>query len=61
MSKKLEYLKQRMNHLVIKADHYSRSDWDSYQRVQAEMKKLDEEILDLMLKENETFLQNKVG
>jgi hypothetical protein len=50
-----EVLKQ-IQILEIKADHYSRSDWESYLRVRDQLKNLDCILLDIYNRENEDFL-----
>lgn len=47
--------------LEIKADHYSRTDWEAYNRVLEQLKNLDAILLDIYNQENETFLQTKQG
>lgn len=53
---KEEILKQ-INELEIKADHYSRTDWEAYLRVRDQLKNLDCILLDIYNNENITFLQ----
>lgn len=54
---KQELLK-KLEELSIKADHYSRTDWDSYLQIQEQLKDLDMKLLDVYHQENESFLQS---
>jgi hypothetical protein len=59
-SKKLtkeEILKQ-YEELEVKADVYSRTDWEALDAVLAQLKNLDAILLDIYTQENETFLQS---
>lgn len=47
---------KEIHELEVKADHYSRTDWDAYNRVRDQLKNLDMILLDIYSKENETFL-----
>jgi len=51
-------LLERVTQLEIKADHYSRTDWDAYQSVLDELREIDSLLLDMYNAENESFLQN---
>lgn len=46
-----EAIKAKLDELEIKADHYSRTDWESLQAVEAEISTLNLKYLDLMLAE----------
>lgn len=46
-----EQIKAKLDELEIKADHYSRTDRVAYDRVQSEIKGLDEEYMALMVAE----------
>ena len=57
---KAEILK-KFEELEIKADHYSRTDWEAYDGVMAQLKNLDAILLDIYNEENERFLQSHKG
>jgi methionyl-tRNA synthetase len=46
-----------INKLEIKADHYSRTDWQEYTKITQQIKELDEKLLDIFNNESEMFLQ----
>ena len=47
----------QIEHLEIKADHYSRTDWELYLTVCEELNALNLILLDMITNENETWLQ----
>ena len=53
---KAELLRQ-IEDLEVKADHYSRTDWVRYEQCQKELAKLNDQLLDCLTSENESFLQ----
>lgn len=59
-SKKMtkEEILKKYEELEIKADHYSRTDWEALDAVLAQLKNLDAILLDIYTQENETFLQS---
>lgn len=56
-----EKLIQKYHELEIKADHYSRTDWDAYTRVREEMQKIDLQLLDIYNRESDMFLLESMG
>lgn len=54
----MEEILNKISDLEIKADHYSRTDWDAYNRTCEQLKNLDMILLDMYTKENETWLQS---
>lgn len=56
-----EDILNKYHELEIKADHYSRTDWEALDAVLAQLKNLDAILLDIYTQENETFLQTNKG
>lgn len=56
-----EEILKKFEELEVKADHYSRSDWQAYDAVLAQLKNLDAILLDIYTQENNQFLQTKKG
>lgn len=52
-----QQLLDETTNLEVLADHYSRTDWESYNRVMEQLKNIDAILLDIYTKENESFLQ----
>lgn len=53
-----EEILKKFEELEIKADVYSRTDWEAYQAVREQLANLDKILLDIYSQENETFLQS---
>lgn len=51
-----EELLNKLNELETKANHYSRTDWDAYNRVMEQIKNLDSILLEIYNTENEVYL-----
>lgn len=56
-----EEILKKFEELEIKADVYSRTDWEAYEAVKEQLHNLDKILLDIYTNENETFLQSHKG
>jgi hypothetical protein len=54
-----EQLLELTTELEVKAEVYSKEDWEAYNRVCEQLKNIDAILLDMYNKENEAFLTNQ--
>lgn len=52
-------LLDKINELEVKAEYYSRTDWDRYTEIRAELKELDDKLLSIYNAENITWLESQ--
>lgn len=60
VAKELSEKEKLLNHITqleFRADHYSRTDWEIYMSIRDQLCDANQKLVDILTKENETFLQ----